>query len=191
MVGSTIATPISAIELCLDKGDPIYVSTRNLKEVTQKITEYFGRKELLKFKKILIREIIRELRSLPPSRQYGMNKYLRQSEKPLREQIIDAVKVGAEKYDEKTIEKMLHFKDGKISLKLTIDHPLVQVLEYGTKGMTIRPANKKYMFIPGPEYAENFYKRKYGDKSSIRFTNAKKRMVHAKAMIQSEKYKGK
>lgn len=187
---------IPEIQTALNKNEPITVTRDMLDDTLNKIIEIKGLEEVKKFREILKKSLIIELRSLPPSKSYGMLKFMTAKTKPLREQIIDAINESFEKAEKYPYK---YDANGKLVIPIKITHPLVVALNdgtgiYGPNKQVIRPRNKKYMFIPGVQYAEKYYMTKYSrqKKSDFEakrlFEYHKGRMTHAKAVRRSEKY---
>lgn len=188
----------------------IVVTRDKLPEVMDHIVNKIGFEELYNFQKLLRKSLIIELRSLPPSRHYGLLKHMSESSKPLREQIIDAINEGFDKLDRDNVGITRKGGDDTARLTVTINHPLLLALNngtgiYGEKGQEIRPVTKQYLFIPGADFAQKYFMKYYTGKikgmsgskigrvktefqAQQLYDFHKSRMVHSRAIKQTERY---
>lgn len=191
-------TPISELNVQVAAGKQIVVKRKDLPKVLDKIVENYGIEEIYNFKELLKKALIIELRSLPPSKRYALNKFVSNEDdksRPLREQIIDAIERGfaeAKRFETKSLDDF--------NLKIVIRHPLIVALNDGTglynkkNPHLITPVNKEYMFIPGVQYAKKYFMRKYAAQGKTKFESEQLfkyhvgRMTHQKAIKQYEKY---
>jgi hypothetical protein len=169
-----------------------------LKRTTNQIIKKFGKDEIVSFRNLLIQSLIKELRSLPPSRHYGLLKYMKGASSkslPLREQIIQSIQ-DANPEDKTGISAA----DGKFTMTVEIPHELAAALNdgtgiYGPNHQPITPVNKKYMFIPGDDFAKGYYMSKYKKMGLSaadalgRFNWHRSRMVHSRAIRESGRAK--
>lgn len=161
------------------KEDKNKIIAKTLNDAEQVAIRRIAVSELGDFVYFFLHSMIFELRNLPPSKQYELNKFLKTSKEntPLRQLLIKEFQQQLSSFDRDELKnKYLSWKDGKATITIKLDKEIGEKLLWisdgtgiyneteGAPKTPIVPVEKDYMFIPRARFSKGFYFRKYGDK---------------------------
>ena len=181
MVGGT---PLESIDIQLSPGKNrnrfsrdkvITIRSDKMEDALNMIENDIGNEMTRNFVELFKKNIILELERLPSSKSSAR---LDGKATSLRKEIIDSI----------TPIKLKRDSEGNLNATFSITHKLAYALDqgtgiYGPEGKPIS-AKKGYMFIPGDEFARDYYMRKF-KKSGMSEVDAKRqitKMVRARRM---------